>query len=530
MKFHLVTILIFVGSVARIQADLFASTENLQHVLLLERQMARVLDEVLKTMETKLDYLKTYLKEYYRLSYAISNMRSHDDYSEFIENPLHVFHMIKRLAIEWSGIRRMMLENEWNHAEDIIHSEENLMPHDEDLQGAALALIRLQYTYNLNASDMAQGRLLGINSVSRLTARDCLYLGKQAFNNGYYGHAIEWFEEAMSRAKLENNQTAPVEEITPFLDIAIKIHDDVLEGNHMKNFAYETLGHLVRDTGNTRRLRQNLSTEMKLRRTDTGNFDYENYAALCRGEKLQTPRDEVHLRCRYTSRGHPYLILQPVKVEEQSLDPYIVQFHDLMTSQEADTFQEVATPMLIRSRVQGQNNLEDEVSTVRTSKTAWLTSKDHPIVDRISRRVQYVTGLSTDVNNGHCETVQTSNYGVGGHYEPHYDYLYFGKTEEQRKFIPPNELEVGDRIATLMFYLTDVTRGGATVFPKVGASVWPSKGSAAFWYNLKKNGSENSLTLHGACPVLYGRKWVANYWIREKGQMLRRPCSLNQEE
>ncbi|XP_022247737.1 prolyl 4-hydroxylase subunit alpha-1-like [Limulus polyphemus] len=509
MKLHQVTILIFVGSVARMQADLFASTENLQHVLLLERQMAGVLDGVLKTMELKLDYLRNYLKEYYRLSHEIANTKNQDDYSEFIENPLHVFHMIKRLAVEWSGIRQMMLENDWDRVEEIIHSEEDLLPRDEDLQGAALALVRLQYTYNLNTTDMAQGRLSGINSISGLTARDCLYLGKHAFNNGYYGHAIEWLEEAISRANLERNQTVSVEEITLFLDIAIRVHDDVLEGSYFNNHAYETLGHLVRDTGDTKRLRRNLSTERKLRRTDTSFFDYENYVALCRGERLRTAREEVHLRCRYTSRGHPYLILQPVKVEEQSLDPYIVQFYDLMTSREADTIQEIATPMLTRSRVQGQKNLEDEVSTVRTSKTAWLKPEDHPIVDRINRRVQYVTGLSTDVQNYHCETVQTTNYGVGGHYEPHYDFLYIGKTEEQ---------------------LTDVTRGGATVFPKVGAGVWPLKGSAVFWYNLKKNGTEDNLTLHGACPVLHGRKWVANYWIREKGQMLRRPCSLNQEE
>lgn len=34
------------------------------------------------------------------------------------------------------------------------------MPKQEDLSGAALSLIRLQDTYNLNISDLAKGKIL----------------------------------------------------------------------------------------------------------------------------------------------------------------------------------------------------------------------------------------------------------------------------------------------------------------------------------------------------------------------------------
>jgi prolyl 4-hydroxylase len=55
--------------------------------------------------------------------------------------------------------------------------------------------------------------------------------------------------------------------------------------------------------------------------------------------------------------------------------------------------------------------------------------------------------------------------------------------------------------------LNDVERGGSTAFPRAGVAVKPVKGGAAFWYNLKRSGKPDPLTLHGACPVLLGHKW-----------------------
>ena len=94
-------------------------------------------------------------------------------------------------------------------------------------------------------------------------------------------------------------------------------------------------------------------------------------------------------------------------------------------------------------------------------------------------------------------------------------------------YLPHKGLYIGDRIATWMFYvrvaimlyvnsairsslffqMSDVPAGGRTVFPRIGAGVPPVGGSAVFWYNLKKSGNPDTLTLHGACPILYGTKW-----------------------
>jgi len=92
-----------------------------------------------------------------------------------------------------------------------------------------------------------------------------------------------------------------------------------------------------------------------------------------------------------------------------------------------------------------------------------------------------------------------------------------------------NGLDWGNRIATWLFYMSDVEAGGATVFPVLDVALWPQKGSAAFWYNLIPNGEGNEKTRHAACPVLSGSKWVSNKWIHELGQEFRRPCALHQD-
>ena len=78
--------------------------------------------------------------------------------------------------------------------------------------------------------------------------------------------------------------------------------------------------------------------------------------------------------------------------------------------------------------------------------------------------------------------LQVVAYGVGGQYEPHRDYFGSGLLGSS-----PKAESGGDRIATLLYYLSDVQEGGATVFPSLGLAVHPQRGSALFWYNVSKD-------------------------------------------
>lgn len=55
--------------------------------------------------------------------------------------------------------------------------------------------------------------------------------------------------------------------------------------------------------------------------------------------------------------------------------------------------------------------------------------------------------------------------------------------------------------------MNDVAKGGATVFTELNLTLRPKKGSAVFWYNLKRNGKGDIFTKHAACTVLSGEKW-----------------------
>ncbi|KAJ0982784.1 hypothetical protein J5N97_011039 [Dioscorea zingiberensis] len=90
----------------------------------------------------------------------------------------------------------------------------------------------------------------------------------------------------------------------------------------------------------------------------------------------------------------------------------------------------------------------------------------------------------------------------------------------------------GNRIATVLMYLSNVGKGGETIFPlseaklsqkkddeswsecaMAGYSVKAVKGDALLFFNLHPNQSVDLESFHGSCPVIHGQKWTATKWI-----------------
>ena len=60
------------------------------------------------------------------------------------------------------------------------------------------------------------------HSQQDLGARDCLFLGKHAFNRGYFDTAVQWAEAAISKVE-SGDETLGKREILSFLDMAVRV-------------------------------------------------------------------------------------------------------------------------------------------------------------------------------------------------------------------------------------------------------------------------------------------------------------------
>ena len=151
------------------------------------------------------------------------------------------------------------------------------------------------------------------------------------------------------------------------------------------------------------------------------------------------------MKCRYFFGPHKYgfLTIAPFKEEEVNLSPRIVIYHEVATEGDIDLIKERATPRFKRATVQNYKTGDLETASYRISKTAWLKPEEDERIAKIYQRVGAVTGL----NMATSEELQVSNYGIGGHYEPHYD---FARREETNAFA---SLGTGNRIATWLFYV-----------------------------------------------------------------------------
>lgn len=72
------------------------------------------------------------------------------------------------------------------------------------------------------------------------------------------------------------------------------------------------------------------------------------YAKLCRKENARTPAQAAPLRCRYLHGKSAFGKIAPFKVEEASLNPYIVVYYNVLFDTEIEP---IKTMALARVRV-----------------------------------------------------------------------------------------------------------------------------------------------------------------------------------
>ncbi|XP_021731080.1 probable prolyl 4-hydroxylase 10 isoform X1 [Chenopodium quinoa] len=206
-------------------------------------------------------------------------------------------------------------------------------------------------------------------------------------------------------------------------------------------------------------------------------------------------------------------------VELLSWEPRAFVYHNFLSKEECEYLIKLASPRMEKLQVVDEQTGKSKDSRVRTSSGTFLARGRDKIIRTIEQRIADFTFLPVD----HGEGLQVLHYEVGQRYEPHFDYFL-------EDYSTANG---GQRIATVLMYLSDVEEGGETVFPsakgnisavpywnelskcgKEGLSVKPNRGDALLFWSMKPDASLDPLSLHGGCPVIKGNKWSATKWIR----------------
>ncbi|XP_051991045.1 prolyl 4-hydroxylase subunit alpha-1-like [Xyrauchen texanus] len=471
--------------------EFFSSTDQIVQLVEKEKELMDAFSLYIVNEE---ENLKTHKRAL--LIFQLLSVLSGDPESD----PMAAFKLIRRLRSEWKTMvqytQRSLYQEKFKELLDLAFLQ---IPHQNDLDGAASGLIRLQEIYKFYPHNITKGMYVSMD--------EAFDIGLVAFKEEKYQHAFLWFMYCLNKSSETEFTLVETKELLLFLGSSAYYFGSVPLAIY---FTQQLLN--LDPTNEDARLNLAYYRELRFQRTSNPDIftlkqeSSNSYEALCRGEIDQrTSKKQQALSCRYsTGGGNPRLIYAPVKEEEEWDEPRIIRYHDILSDKEIEILKNVSRSHLSRSQVglgQGQ------ISDIRVSQSIRL-SENYSVVTRVNQRIADITGLSMET----AETLEVQNYGIGGRYEPHYDAWD----------------EENDRIGTFLIYMSDVETGGATVFPLIGVKVQPKKGSAVFWYNLLQNGSLDLKTWHAGCPVLVGNKWVANKWIHEFGQEFKRPCSLSE--
>ena len=215
-------------------------------------------------------------------------------------------------------------------------------------------------------------------------------------------------------------------------------------------------------------------------------------------------------------------------IEQISHSPRAYVYRGFLSDAECDHVISRAYGTMTRSLVVDEESGGAQEHDGRTSMGGWVSSEEDEVIRDIELRVS--TWAMLPRNRG--ETMQVMRYEAGQQYEAHDDFFH----DEL------NILNGGQRVATVLMYLSDVEEGGETVFPlgtplggqspdKSGVTeenacelavkgdprvvaVKPRRGDALLFFDAHLNGEMDVHSKHAGCPVLRGTKWTMTRWHR----------------
>jgi prolyl 4-hydroxylase len=167
---------------------------------------------------------------------------------------------------------------------------------------------------------------------------------------------------------------------------------------------------------------------------------------------------------------------------------------NFISPSEANQLIKLGNNRFVRSTIEGQGTKD-----VRTSASVYFDRAENELIKNIETKVAQML----KINPNQIEPLQLQKYNKGQQYMPHCDLL-----DEENNNTP-------DREHSIIIYLNDldVEDGGSTFFPIYKIRVFPRKGRAIHFKNIRTNGTKNLDTLHGGDPILGNKpKYILTAW------------------
>lgn len=172
----------------------------------------------------------------------------------------------------------------------------------------------------------------------------------------------------------------------------------------------------------------------------------------------------------------------------------------------------LAAPRLQRATVNDvvQGTVAHRMRT--NSSMSFPAADSDPLLQLINHRVAQACGLPL----AHQEVIAVLHYQPGQTYEDHFDFIdpavpRFGEELASR----------GQRVATVLIYLSAGYEGGDTDFPLLGWCYKGRPGDALVFRNVDDAGEPDRRTLHAGRAPTRGEKWLLSKWVRSRPQAVR---------
>jgi prolyl 4-hydroxylase len=310
------------------------------------------------------------------------------DVAKYIENPLHGFSMIKRATTDLSLIMERLPSEQADKLKNHRITESSLVH-------AVKCLLLLQRIYKLRTRDIARGIVNSRRIGDKLTPYDLYVIGNIASNlTREEFFAREYYELALEKTKEGHSKLNEINESNLLMKIAQlceRMHDYRCAALNLKELMMND-PHNVGAATYALRIAQlfQANTDAKIKFDDpfgggekierNGRFtrykEFELISDVCRGKLNRNAIEISKLHCFFITASS-YSKIAPFKVELVNLDPYILLYHDVLSSNEIQS-----AKMLLQTQKMNEKSTQDVIGK------ASLFDSENELASRISRRIE----------------------------------------------------------------------------------------------------------------------------------------------